>query len=386
MPTVLLLKSDYERIGGPESLLRSLAGGLDRRHFQPVLGVLRRPGQPPLADYPASLPQIEIEWRGAAGLRAGIARLARAVRDSGAALVHAHDMRANAAALALRMVAPIPWIAHVHGWLGHTHRGRWRLYEAIDRRVVRAADLVLVGSASAEREVRASGVRRVAVVPNFVPVPPAPPPGGSAARDALGLPAAGFMAGVVGRLHHGKGQHVFIAAMAELVGRGVEACGVIVGEGPERGRLQALAETSGIAERITFTGFVADVASYIAALDVLVVPSLKESLPLAALEAMSFARPVIASRAGDLPVLMAEGAHGMLVPVGDPAALAGALARLAADPRGRCHLGRSGRGRVAAAYSVEPAMRRLEACYCDVLRRSHGNVSAADTDSLRPAE
>lgn len=386
MPTVLLLKSDYERIGGPESLLRSLAEGLDRRHFQPVLGVLRRPGRLPLADYPAALPQIAIEWRGASRLRASVAGLARAVRDSGAALVHTHDMRADTAALALRMVQPIPWLAHVHGWLGNTHRGRWRLYEAIDRRVVRAADLVLVGSASAEREVRQSGVKRVAVVPNFVPVPPAAPPGGGAARAALGLPPAGFLAGVVGRLHRGKGQHVFIMAMAALVGSGVEARGVIVGEGPERERLQALAEASGIADRITFTGFVADVASYIAALDVLVVPSLKESLPLAALEAMSFARPVIASRAGDLPVLMEEGAHGALVAVGDPTALCGALARLAADPQARSRLGSSGRSRVAAVYSVEPAMRRLEACYCDVLRRFHGNVPAADADTLRPAQ
>ncbi|HEY1261619.1 MAG TPA: glycosyltransferase family 4 protein [Stellaceae bacterium] len=386
MPTVLLLKSDYERIGGPESLLRSLAENLDRKRFRPVLGVLRRPGQPPLAEYPATLPQIDIRWQGGVALPASIGRIAKAARQSGAALIHTHDMRANAAARVLRFVHPIPWIAHVHGWLGHTHRGRWRLYEAIDRRVVRAADLVLVGSASARREVCGCGVERVEIVPNFVPMPAQPPPEPSAARAELGLPPTAFLAGMLGRLHRGKGQHVFIAAMAGLARKGIEARGLIVGDGPERARLQALAMAKGVADRITFTGFVADATRYIAAVDVLAVPSLKESLPLTAIEAMSFARPVVASRAGDLPVLLGAGEHGMLVPVGDAAALAEALACLAADPDRRCRLGAAGRARAAAAYSTGPALSRLEACYADLIERCHGHAPTADADTLRSAE
>src|SRR5208282_335141 len=95
----------------------------------------------------------------------------------------------------------IPWIAHVHGWLGHTHRGRWRLYEAIDRRLVRGADRVLVGSHAAGREVRAAGARRVEVVPNAVAIPDRQMLDGDthAVRHEVGAPDGAVLLGVLGR-------------------------------------------------------------------------------------------------------------------------------------------------------------------------------------------
>ena len=388
MPPVLLLKSDYDRAGGPETLLCAIASTLDRERFSPVLGVLRRPGQRPAFDYPSSLPQIEIPWRGGIGMMATVAQIAAAARRSEAALLHTHDMRANAAARVFRSIHRMPWIAHVHGWLGSTHRGRWLVYEAIDRCMVRGADLVLAGSSAAEREVRDAGVRRAAIVPNFVVVPTE----AELAQDAdsvraeLGVPPAAFLAGVLGRVHPGKGQHIFVAALADLVRRGIEVRGVIVGEGPHREYLQELAGRLGVADILTLTGHVADPGRYLRAADAIVVPSLKDSLPLVAMEAMSFGRPVVASRAGDLPVLLNEGEFGLLFPVGDAAALSSSLARLAKDPDLRRELGAKGRQRVVEAHSAETITRRLEAQYADVLRRYHGAPRSEDADSVRPAE
>jgi glycosyltransferase involved in cell wall biosynthesis len=369
MTTVLLLKSDYGRSGGPESLLHGLATTLDRRRFDPVLGIIRRPGSAPANTYPASLSPQQIPWHGGAALWRAARQLARLAQARQAALIHSHDMRANAVAAALRPFQAIPWVAHVHGWLGHTHRGRWRLYEAIDRRLIGRADLVLVGSRAAEQEVRACGARRVAVIPNAVVIPPAEAVAGNveATRHTLGVPAGTTVLGMVGRLHPGKGQDLFLQALALLAAEREDVFGVIVGEGEDEARLRGLAASLGIGARVAFAGFVADTDSYMRAIDIVVVPSRKDSLPLVALEAMARGRPVIAAATGDLPVAVIDAVCGFIVPVGDVAALASRSRVLVDDTGLRRRMGEAARARVIATYSAEAMARRLEDQYAALL-------------------
>lgn len=371
MKTVLLLKSDYERIGGPETLLRSLAVTIDRNRFDPVLAMMRRPRQEPLGAYPSCLRQVELPWYGLGALMATARRAACIARDTNAAVVHSHDMRANAVAAAMRLFHRLPWIAHVHGWLGPTHRGRWRIYEAIDHRMVRAADRVLVGSAAAQAEVRSFGARRVNIVPNAVAIPEE----GAldintnmmALRAEIRAPDNAVVLGMLGRLHPCKGHEIFLHAMATLVRANQNVHGLIVGEGQNGEELRALAGTLGIAEHVTFTGFVDDAIRYLAVMDVVAVPSVQDSLPLTALEAMSYARPVVASSAGDLPVAIQDGVSGFITPVGDSGALAERLATLVGDPELRQRLGVAGRRRVIDAFSADAMARGLEAQYDAVI-------------------
>jgi glycosyltransferase involved in cell wall biosynthesis len=246
-------------------------------------------------------------------------RAARLARATNAAVVHSHDMRANAVAAAMRPFLRLPWIAHVHGWLGPTHRGRWRIYEAIDRRLVCAADRVLVGSRAAQLEVRAGGAKQVEVVANAVAIPDegALDHRAAALRAEIGMTAGGVVIGMLGRLHQGKGHEIFLQALAALFRSGLNVHGLIVGDGPDSETLRALAGALGILDRVTFTGFVDDAVGFLAAMDIVAVPSLKDSLPLTALEAMAYARPVVASRAGDLAVAIQDGVSGFIVPIGD---------------------------------------------------------------------
>jgi glycosyltransferase involved in cell wall biosynthesis len=373
--TVLLLKGDYGRTGGPESLLRDLAGSIDRARFDLVLGIIRRPGAAPASHYPPSLREQEIPWQGIGAVAHAARRVAWLARERGARLIHTHDMRANLVAAALRPFRPIPWVAHVHGWLGDTHRGRYKIYEAIDRWLVPRADLVLVGSAAAGREARACGARRVVVVPNAVAIPPAGGDAGAvaAARAALGVPDDAVLLGMVGRLHPGKGHDIFLHALAILARERPNLCGAIVGEGEGEGedeaRLRALAASLGLARRVAFTGFVADTDAYVRAMDVVMVPSRKDSLPLVALEAMARGRPVIASDTGDLPTAVIDGTCGFIVPVGDAAALADRARILLDDPARRRRMGQAARARAVDAYSAEAMARRLEDSYADLLAR-----------------
>jgi glycosyltransferase involved in cell wall biosynthesis len=365
--TVLLLKSEYDRIGGPESILRSLAPVIDGTRFQLVLATLRNPGQEPLFAYPDCLRQMELPWRGLGSLMAAARHAARLAEDLDAVLLHTHDMRANAVAAASRLFSRRPWIAHVHGWLGATHHGRWRLYEAIDRRLVRTADLVLVGSKSAQAEVRACGAKRVELVANAVPIPDERDIHYPSHRPKIEGAGACLLIGMFGRLHVGKGHDIFLEALASLLAAGQKVRGVIVGEGPEGPRLSAMTRDLGISGHVTFTGFVDDPSVYFPVMDIVVVPSLKESLPITALEAMSFARPVVASRAGDLPALIDDGINGFLCPIGDSAALAERIKTLADDVGLRRCIGAAAHRRIVSSFSVDAMARDIEAQYESVI-------------------
>lgn len=370
MPTVLLLKSDYERIGGPETLLRSIAATMDRSRFDPLLALIRRPGDEPLATYPSCLRQLELPWKGIKGLLSTARRATLIARSANAVVVHSHDMRANAVAAAMQLFHRIPWIAHVHGWLGDTHRGRWRIYEALDHRIVHIADRVLVGSTAAQTEVCSFGSRPVEVVLNAVAIPDDTAlhvADMTAKRAEIGVPDHAIVLGMFGRLHPCKGHEFFLRALAELLHEDMNVHGLIVGEGQIGAELRRLAADLGLADRVTFTGYVDDVIRYLSVMDVVAVPSIQDSLPLAALEAMSYARPVVASAVGDLPHAIKDGVNGYIVPVGDAAALAGRLRSLARDPEARRRIGAAGRQRIIEAFSADAMSRALEAQYASVI-------------------
>jgi glycosyltransferase involved in cell wall biosynthesis len=370
--SVLLVKGNYGRAGGPETLLTSILAHLDETRFRPTLVLLRKPGGLDAFGLTAdglTASQQEIEWHGLLAAPLAAWSLDRVRRSQDARLIHTHDMRAHLAAYLLARVRAFPWIAQVHGWLGPTHAGRWRVYERIDQRLVRHADLVLVGSTAALREVKALGVRHVRVVPNAVTIPPlgTRPEAAQQVRDQLNASPTSVIVGVVGRVHPGKGQTILLRALAQLKAKGFDVRGLIVGEGPDLRNLQRLTQELGLQQMVTMTGFCPDVVPYMAAMDVVVMPSLKESLPLTALEAMSLQKPVIASRVGDLPELITHGVNGMLVQPGAVSDLSQTLETLILDAALRQHLGQRARDLVSARFSAETMTRTLETIYAEVM-------------------
>ena len=364
-----MLKSDYERIGGPETLLRSIAATMDRNRFDPLLAVIRRPDDELLATYPSCLRQTELPWKGIRNLLATARHAALIARSSNVAVVHSHDMRANAVAAAMQVFHRVPWIAHVHGWLGDTHRGRWRIYEALDHRIVHTADRILVGSTAAQTAVRSFGSKPVEVVANAVTIPDDAAlhrVNIAAKRVEIGVPDNAIVLGMFGRLHPCKGHEFFLRALARLQHEQINVHGLIVGEGQIGTELRSLAAQLELADRVTFTGYVDDVIRYLAVMDVVAVPSIQDSLPLVALEAMAYARPVVASAIGDLPHAITDGVNGYIVPIGDSAALAARLRSLACDPEARRRIGAAGRQRIIEAFSADAMSRALEAQYASV--------------------
>lgn len=144
----------------------------------------------------------------------------------------------------------------------------------------------------------------------------------------------------VARLSTEKGLDDLLRAVAQLRASGSSVALEVVGDGPQRGELEALAAQLEIADCVRFAGFVSHGPQLIAALDradVFVLPSRSEGLPHSVVEAMARGLPIVASAVGGLPALLADGG-GVIVPIGDPAALADALAHLLGDPGRRAQM------------------------------------------------
>jgi glycosyltransferase involved in cell wall biosynthesis len=308
--------------------------------------------------------------RSNAALLASVPRVARWLREEGADLVHAHLPLAGVAArLAGRLAGvPVVYTEHnlqerYHPWTRRANRWTWRLQE----RAVAVSDEV---AASIRRHL---GTRvPVVVVRNGIEVGrPAPPPERLAElRRRLDLPAGAPVVGTVAVLRLQKRLDLWLEAARRVLAARPETRFLVVGDGPLRGGLEAEAARLGIAPAVRFAGLQEDVPSFLALLDLFLMSSEFEGLPLALLEAMAAGVAVVATAVGGIPEVLGRDGAGVLVPFGDPAALADAVLALLADPPRRERLAAAGRRRVEAGFGIGRMARELGSVYREVVART----------------
>ena len=161
-----------------------------------------------------------------------------------------------------------------------------------------------------------------------------------------------------------KGHRFLIEALASKPLRDMAWYLVIVGEGVMQDELQALASSFGLSERILFLGQRDDIANILAGLDVFILPSLNEGLPMALLEAMASEKPIISTRVGDIPALIADSSLGLLVDPGDSLSLARAIEFAVTDSSWRSAAGLAAKKHVFSEYSAT----RMAGKYADIYR------------------
>lgn len=178
--------------------------------------------------------------------------------------------------------------------------------------------------------------------------------------ESFGVAGECPLVGVIGRLAPQKDHANFVAAAALLAERAPSARFVIVGEGELRGAIEADVRARGLGPgRVVLTGAIRDMPALLARLDVVVFSSAWEGLPMVLIEAMAMGRAVVATAVGAIPSVIEEGRDGLLVPPGDPEALAGAIARLAGDPALRADLGRAARAKAEARFGARAMIENL---------------------------
>jgi glycosyltransferase involved in cell wall biosynthesis len=208
-------------------------------------------------------------------------------------------------------------------------------------------------------------------------------------HEDYGIAPEAPIVGVVARLEPEKGHRTLIEAWPAVLAADPEARLLIVGEGSERDALEAQAETLGIMDRIVFTGRRDDVPAVTAALDIAVLPSYREAQGLSVLEAMALSRPVVASAVGGIPEMIEDGVSGLLVPPGDPGALARAIVRLLNDHPFADTIARRGHDLVHDRFCVELMVRSICDLYDEAahsLRSSQpGRIGRAGRNQARQA-
>jgi glycosyltransferase involved in cell wall biosynthesis len=186
-------------------------------------------------------------------------------------------------------------------------------------------------------------------------------------RRLFGVPEDRFVVGWIGRMTAVKRLPDVLAAFKRLRDRGVEATLCLVGEGPDRDEVEALAQRLGLMRDCLFVGYQRDVAPYYAFFDALLLPSANEGTPVVAIEALAAGLPVVATAVGGVADVVEDGVDGFLVPRGDVEALAERLHRLADDPELRRTLGAAGSERVPERYAVERLVDDMDALYRELL-------------------
>jgi glycosyltransferase involved in cell wall biosynthesis len=302
-------------------------------------------------------------------LRALVA-LTAALRREGAAIVHTHSSKAGILGRHAARKARVPAIVHtVHGWGWHdgTAPVLRSLYARAERVAARRCNRLVAVSAAVRREGLARGIGESSlyeVIPPGIDTRPfedlvALRARGERIRRELGIPQGRPVAGSVGRLSPQKNPCMLIDAI-----RGVPDLHLLlVGDGPLRGALERHALELGLAERVHFAGLQADPAPWYAAMDVFVLTSLWEGLPLTCIEAVAAGIPILAPEVAGVPEVVPPPPAGRVLPPGDVPALESALRQVVDDlPAARAAV-LAQRDRILAAHSRETMLRRVADLY-----------------------
>jgi len=261
------------------------------------------------------------------------------------------------------------WIAFQHGYTATDFK--MRCYNQLDRWSLRVPRHVVAVCESFAAELAGRGVnrRRITVRHNSIkPFPRLAPGVTEGIRKTLPSPPTGILLSV-GRLSGEKGHIDLIRALGLLRREWPEDEFhlLLVGEGPERSRIEAARAEEGLEDRVTLTGLQRDVGPYYGIADVVVIPSHSEGSPNALLEAMIAGTPVVATRAGGIPEIVVHEETAILVGIRDAEGLATAIHRLLHDPEKRRRLGEKAKMVARTEYSPEAYRQSLGRLYAQVV-------------------
>jgi glycosyltransferase involved in cell wall biosynthesis len=309
---------------------------------------------------------------------AALARIATIARRFRPHIVHTHTAKAGFLGRLVGLGAVRPRPVVIHTYHGHVLEGyfdpvRERLYRSLEAFVARRSDcLVGVSQATVDDLVRL-GVAPAAlfrVMPlglDLEPFARLNPHDGLAVRNEVGADEDDVVLTFVGRVVPIKHVELLLRAVA-LAGPSARLRLIVVGDGEIRGRLEALSRELGIGGDVSFLGYRRDLPAIAAATDVAVVSSINEGTPVSLIQAGAAGRPAIATRVGGVPEVVTP-ETGLLVPSGDPNALAAAITKLAADPGLRARLGATARERILRRYSAQRLVSEIHELYEELLAR-----------------
>jgi len=347
-------------VGGSERQFVALVEALSPGRFDVKPACLRRVGGlvQRLGDIPEFPPGGSLF--GMQSLRARLA-IARYLRRHGCAIAHAFDFYTNL------MLVPAARMAGITVLGSHRQLGdlltRSQFYAQL--MAFRMCDRVLCNSRAAAGRLRDAGLpeRKLEIIPNALPeqlfAPCAP---------SLPRPPGVLRIGMIARMNDRVKNHgAFLRAATRVAAELPKVEFLLVGDGPLRPGLEAMAHDLGIAGKVIFAGERHDIPAILSSMDVSVLISSSESLSNVILESMAAGVPVIATDVGGNPELVRDGATGILVPPGNEDRLVEAMLRLAGDAGSRIGCSQAARDFARSSFHIDVICRRYEDLYVSLL-------------------
>lgn len=355
---------------GAEKQMAMLAAGLPRDRFHVEVAALTRLG-PLEADLRAADVPVTLIGKRHKADPLALVKLTKYLKQGRFDILQTWIFAANTYGRLAARRAGVPVVVTaemaVDLWKGRTQL-------AIDRKLAAWTDR-LVGNSRAVVDFYAkhAGVptAKLEMIYSGIPSAAGPPIDTATARAELGIAPETKVVLYAGRLAEQKGVEDLVKAMDVLQHVRPDYLTMIAGDGPLRERLEDRAAAFELGRRIRFLGHREDVPRLLAAADLIVLPSRYEGLPNIVLEAMQLGKPVVATQAPGTTELVVDQVTGLLVPIGQPVALAQAIMAVLDDPERAQRLGAAGRDRVAADFDADAMIAKFAELY-EILARSKG--------------
>lgn len=305
----------------------------------------------------------------------GLIRLYKHLRQERYCIVHTHTSKGGVIGRLAARLAGVPVVIHnSQGYAFNDYAegpiAKW-VFSKIERIATRWCDVIIVAN---EEDRRLAVVNRIApeakvlCIPNGVDLDAIDrTPHTPQLRESLGLHQKRTVIGVIARLVPQKGVDCFLDAFAEVLRRSPDVQGLVVGDGPLRRKLEEQAKSLTIASSVTFCGFRSDWVEVLRVMDIFVMPSLWEGLPITLLGAMATSRAIVATRIKGIVDVCSEEGVAMIVPPRDSARLADAIERFLEAPDLRKLYGRRARSWVQRKYSDESTNQQFWQVYSSLL-------------------
>jgi glycosyltransferase involved in cell wall biosynthesis len=354
---------------GADNMLIELSKGLRHTTFSPIIGVFKNLHNPHLEvvkeakrhNFPVEI----FPCKGRLDLRA-ILSIRRFLEGQKFDIIHTHGYKSNLYALAASFGKKVPRVTTCHNWLGDAPK--MRFYARLDKFFLNRFDRLIAVSDSLRQEILKQNIspQKVLTIYNGVGIDrfnTQKKPDNI--RTEFGIDEGCKIIGTVGRLSEEKGHIHLLHAAKKVIREYPKTVFLIVGGGPLRQRLEA--KSSLLATPFIFTGVRNDMPVIYSIMDIFVLPSLTEGLPMALLEAMASQRPVVATKVGAVPRVIKHGSSGLLIKPADVEGLAKAIMDLLANPQKGHYLAKNAYEIVRQHFSSQGMAEKYVEVYKEVL-------------------
>ena len=363
---VLYLRQSSEGGGGADTVMLDTASRLEPGRFNVIVGCLRKRHDNigPLISKALGKGINLVDLPGGSFFDlVQFMAIARLIRLHGIKIVHCHDSKANIYGYLLGLrFKHLKLVSTLHGWI--VRRPRSRFYLLLDRFVLRRFSAVIAVSRDLERTASGYGIKRICTIHNAVDTEVWRP----AEQASMPSVSRGYRVGYVGRLSKEKGPLDFMLTAKKILGKYPECEFLVAGNGPEEGAVKAFVRRENMERSFRFLGHLdrSGLRDLYGRLDVLLLPSYTEGLPMTILEACAMRVPVIATKVGGVEEIIRDGYNGLLVKAGDIDAMSATALTLLGNRELARKLANNGRLVAEQKFSLEVCVKKIEEVYSQI--------------------